>query len=242
MLKFFKHVKNRHVMDLVTENKLARRAAILETARQMIAEQGYESITVRDLASACRVSVPTLYNQFGGKDQLLAAAIEDHFLGDSYQLEIRRSLSGIDRIFAVLNHITDQYLESPAFHRRMMEAFASLESTTQVQQKISISLAMELERELKVMQRQDDLEAWIDTTQLASQLTAAFISATVIWSSGAIEEVMLPASVRYAVGLVLLGVTGGDVRDGIEQQVKQAQKDIQANPITAATLSAASVN
>ena len=49
-------------MNLMTENRLARRASMMETARQMIAEKGYESITVRELAAACRVSVPTLYN------------------------------------------------------------------------------------------------------------------------------------------------------------------------------------
>ena len=63
-------------MDLMTEQRLARRAAILSTARELIAARGYESVTVRELAEICRVSVPTLYNQFGGKDQLLAEAIE----------------------------------------------------------------------------------------------------------------------------------------------------------------------
>ncbi len=208
----------------------------------MIAAQGYESITVRDLASACRVSVPTLYNQFGGKDQLLAAAIEDHFLGSSYQLEIRESLTGIDRIFAVLGHITDQYLESPAFHRRMMEAFASLDSTTRVQQKISIVLAMELARELQAMQQDGELVDWIDTTQLSAQITTAFISAAVVWSSGAVDEASLPSSVRYAVSLVLLGVTTGDVRARIENQLKQAQTEINSYPIPAATVSDAQVN
>ena len=149
----------------------------------MIAEQGFDAITVRDLASACGVSVPTLYNQFGGKDQLLAAAIEDHFLADEYQLEIRHTLSGIDRIVAVLDHISAQFLANPAFHRRMMEAFASLESTTTVQQKISFNLVLELEGELRAMQSAGEVSAWVDPAQLSWQLTTAMISSAVVWKA-----------------------------------------------------------
>ena len=68
-------------MDLVTEQKLERRERILASARELIAERGYEGLTMRDLAAHCRVSVPTLYNQFGSKDSLLAAAVETHCSG-----------------------------------------------------------------------------------------------------------------------------------------------------------------
>jgi len=65
----------------VTEQKLERRARILAAARELIAQRGYEALSMRELAAHCRVSVPTLYNQFGGKQALLAAAVESHFAG-----------------------------------------------------------------------------------------------------------------------------------------------------------------
>ncbi|MBT5683656.1 MAG: TetR/AcrR family transcriptional regulator [Gammaproteobacteria bacterium] len=208
----------------MTENRLARRASIMETARQMIAEKGYESITIRELASACRVSVPTLYNQFGGKDQLLAAAIEDHFVGDPDQVKIKTSLIGLDRIFAILDFITFQFLQAPDFHRRLLEAFGSLDSMQQVQRSITASLAHEIGQELGVMQDRRELESWVDPELLAGQVTTAFISSTIIWGSGIIREDQLTAAVQYGTGLVLVGVLVGDNLPPVRQRIEAAQE------------------
>lgn len=211
-------------MNLMTENRLARRASMMETARQMIAEKGYESITIRELAAACRVSVPTLYNQFGGKDQLLAAAIEDHFVGDPDQLKIKTSLIGLDRIFAILDFITFQFLQAPDFHRRLLEAFGSLDSMQQVQRSITASLAYEIDQELGVMQDRRELESWADPELLAGQVTTAFISSTIVWGSGIIKENQLTAAVQYSTGLVLAGVVTGDNVPLVRQRIKAAQE------------------
>ena len=211
-------------MNLMTENRLARRASMMEAARQMIAEKGYESITIRELAAACRVSVPTLYNQFGGKDQLLAAAIEDHFVGDPDQVKIKTSLIGLDRIFAILDFITFQFLQAPDFHRRLLEAFGSLDSMQQVQRSITASLAYEIGQELGVMQDRRELESWADPELLAGQVTTAFISSTIIWGSGIIKENQLTAAVQYGTGLVLAGVVTGDNVPLVRQRIKAAQE------------------
>ena len=211
-------------MNLMTENRLARRASMMETARQMIAEKGYESITIRELAAACRVSVPTLYNQFGGKDQLLAAAIEDHFVGDPDQVKIKTSLIGLDRIFAILDFITFQFLQAPDFHRRLLEAFGSLDSMQQVQRSITASLAYEIGQELGVMQDRRELESWADPELLAGQVTTAFISSTIVWGSGIIKENQLTPAVQYGTGLVLAGVVTGDNVPLVRQRIKAAQE------------------
>ena len=209
----------------MTEHRLARRAAILETAREMIAEKGYEAITVRDLASACRVSVPTLYNQFGGKDQLLAAAIEEHFVGDPSQVRIKTTVDGLERIHTVLDFITNQFLEEPAFHRRLLEAFASLDSTSQVQERITVSLAHEIASQLALMTTRDELEEWVEPELLASQITSAFIGSTVIWAHGDIDDDELLSAVRFATGLVLLGVTREPLAEKIRDRLKEAQSN-----------------
>ena len=211
-------------MDLMTENRLARRAAILRTAREMIAERGYEAITIRELAEACRVSVPTLYNQFGGKDKLLAAAIEDHFGGGRENVRILTELAGLERIFAILEFIAEQFLVEPGFHRRLLEAFSSLESTQDVQVSITASLANEISSELEFMREQEALANWVDVELLSGQVTTAFVSATVIWGSGQIENEQLQASIEYGTGLVLLAAATGESVDQIRRQVEKAQK------------------
>src|SRR5437764_464693 len=66
-------------MSLLEEHKAERRGRILAAARELIAERGYDGLTMRDLAQASRVSVPTLYNLFGGKQAILLGELEETF-------------------------------------------------------------------------------------------------------------------------------------------------------------------
>jgi len=54
---------------------LARRDRIIAITRELIAELGIESITMRDLAQRCSVAVATLYNQFGSREAIIAEAL-----------------------------------------------------------------------------------------------------------------------------------------------------------------------
>ncbi len=53
-----------------------RRAAILRTAIEMFAERGFRGTTTRELAAACGVSEPVLYQHFATKRDLYTAIIE----------------------------------------------------------------------------------------------------------------------------------------------------------------------
>jgi len=216
-------------MNLVTENKLARRLTILETARKMLVERGFDAITVRDLAEACRVSVPTLYNQFGGKDQLLAAAIETHFVDGSDDVPVIESAPGMDRLFAILDVATRRLLETPNDNRRLMQAFSSLESSLQVQERIGKRMIEYFNHELGVMRDQQQLKHWVDINMLATQLTTAFISTTTIWGSGAIANDQLYPAAEFSAGLVLLGVVTEETKTTLELQIIAAQTTLAAN-------------
>lgn len=216
-------------MNLVTENKLARRLSILETARKMLVERGFDTITVRDLAEACRVSVPTLYNQFGGKDQLLAAAIEAHFVDGSDDVPVFKSEPGMDRLFAIIDVATRRLLESSEENRRLLQAFSSLESSLQVQERIGRRMIEYFDHELTIMRNQQQLNDWVEIPMLATQLTTAFISSTTIWGSGAIADDQLLAAARFSAGLILLGVVTDETKAILEPQLIAAQTTLAAS-------------
>lgn len=223
MLKLVRYAR---AMDLVTEQRLARRAAILESARQMIAERGYEAVTVRDLAVRCRVSVPTLYNQFGGKDALLAAAVEEHFVGVLNAADLTAAAPGFERLERVVSQCATQLLTLSAYHRRLIEAFASLEQTTAVQQRIAEGLTAVFTDELVAMRAARQLEAWADTELIAEHLTSSCISAAVIWSSGTLPDAHLMPAMRYATALVLVGITRGRVAARLKMVLVESQDDM----------------
>ena len=61
----------------LTPNQQARRARILEAARALVAEHGYDGMIMRDVATAAHVSPTTLYNLYNTKDELLLEALRD---------------------------------------------------------------------------------------------------------------------------------------------------------------------
>ncbi len=56
-----------------SRSKMRRRERILLEARRMIAERGFDALKLRDLAAVSQLSVPTIYNLVGSKDDLVKA-------------------------------------------------------------------------------------------------------------------------------------------------------------------------
>jgi AcrR family transcriptional regulator len=57
--------------------KAANRAAILDAAREVFAEQGYEAASVRDIIRHTDLASGTFYNYFPDKDAIFLALIEE---------------------------------------------------------------------------------------------------------------------------------------------------------------------
>jgi len=68
-------------------NMQKRRERILERARKVISEEGFDALNLRALAKSAEVTVPTIYNLIGNKEDVLIAVIsESHRM-----LEVRLS-------------------------------------------------------------------------------------------------------------------------------------------------------
>jgi AcrR family transcriptional regulator len=59
---------------------LDRRRRILLEAQKLVEDFGVEGFTIRELSSRAGVTPRTLYNSFGSKEDIIAAAIEQYFL------------------------------------------------------------------------------------------------------------------------------------------------------------------
>ena len=56
------------------------REKLLEEAKCQVMEQGYATMTIRSVASACGVGVGTVYNYFSSKDMLVASFMLEDWL------------------------------------------------------------------------------------------------------------------------------------------------------------------
>lgn len=96
----------------------ARRAAILATTRRMLAESGLDAFTVRGVAESCEVTVQTIHNSFGRRQDLLVAALNEH------TSEIERAAALLSPGPMLFLHLARLYsacaAQSPTFLREMV--------------------------------------------------------------------------------------------------------------------------
>ena len=64
-------------MDLRVERGTATRQLLLERAKQLFAERGFDAVSIDLVLQEARVSKGALYHHFGGKEVLFAAVLED---------------------------------------------------------------------------------------------------------------------------------------------------------------------
>ncbi|MEM7437406.1 MAG: TetR/AcrR family transcriptional regulator [Myxococcota bacterium] len=54
----------------------ARRAQLIQVAREVFAERGYEATTVEQIAERAKISKPIVYEHFGGKEGIYAVVVD----------------------------------------------------------------------------------------------------------------------------------------------------------------------
>src|SRR5688500_16786813 len=114
-------------MSLFEEHKQERRTRILEAARTLVTKHGYDGLTMRDLAAAARVSVPTLYNLFGSKDAILVTELERSAVVIASR--IQQGGSFFARGMAAFEAGMDMIEESPELYRALMRMFLTSPDT-----------------------------------------------------------------------------------------------------------------
>ena len=69
-------------MRVTAQAKSATRKRILQAARRLFADQGYDATTTRDIAGAAEIASGTLFNYFATKEAIVAALANDA-IGDA---------------------------------------------------------------------------------------------------------------------------------------------------------------
>ncbi|WP_121632275.1 TetR/AcrR family transcriptional regulator [Tropicibacter alexandrii] len=64
-------------LGLRDRKKARRREDIIAAAIELFEEKGVDATTIADIAEACEVSAPTVFNYFGSKDGILVAITEE---------------------------------------------------------------------------------------------------------------------------------------------------------------------
>ena len=82
------------------------RQRIVETARQILLERGYEELSIREVAKECHLSVGTIYNYFTTKHDLIVHIMVEHW--DNYLRKVTMIDHTETDIFVKLRQMYEQ--------------------------------------------------------------------------------------------------------------------------------------
>lgn len=210
-------------MSLFEEHKAERRARILAAARLLIAERGYAGLTMRDLARASRVSVPTLYNLFGGKQALLLGELEATFAAVVAGIEKSGAGSAIDRALATCDAGNADLLAVPRYSRELVLLFLTGSETSELRRATAEQYVELMAEVLRDGQAAGEIESWIDAGVLARRMFAHYQLAMIEWARGEIDDAGFRAATRFGMCAMLLGVARGRARHRLTQEIQNVQ-------------------
>ena len=210
-------------MDLVSKQREERKQRILDVGRRLIAEHGFDGVTMRELAEESLVSVPTLYNLFGGKNELLSAVVESYFaklMGNALR---RPTGEGLPRIFAVCRLLSVHLPQNAEYARSLMTFSLGTTDSSPVLEFVARELAHEFVLALEQMQVRRQLVAWVDLEVLAERLASLLLMITFEWGNRHLSDEALESTMLFGAASMLLGFGRGKAAAELEAVVREHQ-------------------
>ncbi len=167
------------------ETKEDRRARILMCARQLMGEGGFDGLSLRKLAAASDVTVPTIYNLIGGKDEILFELVASMIEKVEVALEDIDEDHPLEKAEAVVIVATKDIECDPDFHRAAHLAGDYLERSScglETSNKLGRRAATMQENAARAAQERGLLEGRISARLIGEQIFRNYYSAASAWA------------------------------------------------------------
>lgn len=219
-------------MSLTELNKAERRTRILDAATRLIGERGFDQLTMRDLAVASRVSVPTIYNLIGGKRAVLMELLAELFTRVTGRLAEVTEGDFVDRAMAYCSAAWEELCEGPSYCRALTRMFLTASDKDDLRRQTDGAYIGVMAELLREAQADGDIEAWVDVNKLSASMYTQYTLAMIRWAKDELDAAGMESSIRYGIGLLLLGVTTTPaIRDHLHQMITDNQERAHAEPL-----------
>jgi AcrR family transcriptional regulator len=207
-------------MPTLDQKMASRRERILEAARRLIESRGYEGLTMRNLAQESDVTVPTLYNLIGNKEQVFFEAIEE---------QTRVFVSSLDRahgdLISLIEATVRLLVRRPRYYRALLLVFTSTERSNSARRLVDRAVADQIAISLAELAEAGALVDWVDRDVLAQRLQAHLDMASLEWARGSLTATSFRAAALFDLAIAMLGFTTGSHRTDYEQIIREHQGD-----------------
>jgi AcrR family transcriptional regulator len=216
-------------MSLFDEHKTERRTRILAVARKLVAERGYDGLTMRDLARAARVSVPTLYNLFGSKDAILVAELE------AAAARMAAAVPPIEDGFYARGAATFEagmrmIEEAPEFFRAVMRMFLTSPETAPMRRRAEEGYIAIMAANLEAAKRAGQLADWAEPVIAARHMFALYMSCFLAWGMGELDLPSFRAAALSGICHLLIGVARGPFALEVEARIRELYRAAPLQP------------
>ena len=217
-----------------TERQRRRRTTILSVARELVAERGYEGLTIRDLAQRAGVAPQTLYDNYKNKDNLLALALEEHLAPTTKAItEAGLEHEGIDRMFYVVGAGCDGTVQNAS----LMKALGGLiPANPELYMYHGVHLQI-FRDSVRYVTKAGGFSADVDIDLWVNRVCLQIISILFFWARGVVANRDLKDHVLLEVSCALLFPSRGRTRLELMRMIRQCESNLARRRVSPQTKS-----
>lgn len=209
-------------------NVEARRQRILTAARSLLREGGLRGLSMRKLAREAQLSVNTLYNLWGTREEILEALFLD--AKDRIDELIPAATlpeDPVDHCRALIRDTVREVVADERVYRAMIlarieGAIAGYHYSAEVMAHVVRRLAAAI----KVARKTGIVDSTLKPKQVALQIHQGFDVAALEWAFGGLDDAQFEARALYGLNLALLAIVHADYRPEIEATLRTLERKL----------------
>ena len=200
----------------LSAKQIQRRADILQAARELIVERGYQGVTMRELADRSDVAFKTLYLLYDNKENLLTTAVEKGHRDYYDELQSKDIGEGLDRLLAIVDALVGSMLIDDAYTKTMAPVLISGANSSKFRE------VREEAYGLAVQQIEDrgDLIPAVDAATVTRLILGMVIGSYVEWTNDELSTKDLGDYLKLQIVLLLNALTTGQTHADIQRHIE----------------------
>ncbi|SCW53217.1 transcriptional regulator, TetR family [Sphingobium faniae] len=194
---------------------LERRKRILAVTRELVAEQGIDGFSINALCRRAEVAKQTLYNAFGTKGELIAAAILDYFEDYESHIPYRSATGTLNRLIERMVAIGTRNLAIPNYIKAITGFYFSASANPELRATLHDIFSGIQAPYVESLVASSSLHPWVEGGRLIDSLDEQRMLTAAKWARGDISDEHFVDSLVMGVLTILLGVSRGKERENI---------------------------
>jgi len=207
-------------LSIRERSKQKRRNRILLAARALIVEEGVPGLSMRVLAEKAEVSVATLYNLLGSKEEILYALLDQSYETLDMTATSLTEVDPIIRAQLIVEASVKQFLSDSEFYKRLLRGIHGIERGARASGSVLKVWAL-AEKAVADGMESGLLRKALPARLIAQQILASYSGAIRNWVIGRMSDDDFKAHAQLGLTLSLLAVATDETRSRLETRAQE---------------------